>query len=153
MNDRSVANNYGEYSRLVSSPDDLQWLLRPASGVHRYAIVLFDHNRMIGSISLHDINHLNRNAFIGIFIGEAEHRGKGYGTEAIRLILEYGFKTMNLRNIMLSVHADNVAEITCYKKVGFRESSRRREWIFKNGKYIDVIYMDLMAKEFEIQTK
>jgi RimJ/RimL family protein N-acetyltransferase len=88
-------------------------------------------------------------AFIGIFIGEDEQRSKGYGAEAIRLILGYGFKTMNLNNIMLSVHEDNYAGIACYKKAGFREAGRRREWVFKDGKYIDVIYMDILAREFE----
>ena len=57
---------------------------------------------MIGCISLQNIDHRNRNAFIGIFIGEEENRSKGYGAEAICLILDYGFKTMNLHNIMLS---------------------------------------------------
>ena len=60
-----------------------------------------------------------------------------------------GFKTLNLHNIMLSVHADNFAAISCYKKAGFREAGRRREWVFKNGKYLDKIYMDILAREFE----
>lgn len=149
MNDKAVAGNYGQYSLLVTPKSDMKWLFEPESGVHRYAIVLFDGDVLIGSISLHDINHVNRTAFTGIFIGEEEYRSKGYGAEAIRLILEYGFKTMNLNNIMLSVHGDNFAGITCYKKVGFREAGRRREWVFKDGKYIDVIYMDILAREFE----
>jgi RimJ/RimL family protein N-acetyltransferase len=99
---------------------------------------------MIGSISLHNIDHRNRHAFIGIFIGGAEHRGNGYGTEAVRLILSYGFKTMNMHNIMLSVHADNLSAINCYKKAGFRETGRRSEWVFKDGAYIDVIYMEIL---------
>lgn len=149
MNDKSIASNYAQYSSVVSSKNELKWLFEPESGVYRYAIVLLDSDVLIGSISLHDINHINRNAFIGIFIGEKEHCGKGYGAEAIELILNYGFKTINLHNIMLSVHADNSAGINCYKKVGFQEVGRRREWVFKDGKYIDVIYMDILACEFQ----
>lgn len=148
LNDKSVAKNFGQYSCLVSSKADLKWLFEPADGVHRYAIILLDGDVLIGSISLHNINHLNRNAFIGIFICE-EEQGKGYGTEAVRLILDYGFNTMNLNNIMLSVHADNYAGITAYKKAGFRETGRRREWVFKDGKYVDVIYMDILSREFK----
>jgi RimJ/RimL family protein N-acetyltransferase len=148
MNDEAVTKNFAQYSSVVSSKSELKWLFEPGSGVQRYAMVLLDGDKLIGSISLHDINPLNRTAFFGIFIGEEEHRSKGYGAEAIRLILNYGFKTMNLNNIMLSVHADNVAGISCYKKVGFREAGRRREWVFKDGKYVDVIYMDLLAREF-----
>ncbi|MEA4831531.1 MAG: GNAT family protein [Oscillospiraceae bacterium] len=150
MNDEAVAVNFGQYPRLVASKNDMKWLYEPASDMHRYAIVLLDEDVLIGSISLHNIDHLNRNAFIGIFIGENEHRNKGYGAEAIRLILNYGFKTMNLHNIMLTVHADNLAGITCYKKVGFRETGRLREWIFKDGMYVDKIYMGILEREFDV---
>lgn len=145
----NVARSFGQYPLTVSSKNDLKWIFEPPVDMQRYAIVLLDGNIMIGSISIHNIDHLNRNAFLGIFIGEDEYRGKGYGAESIRLILTYGFKTLNLHNIMLSVDADNLVGMACYKKVGFREVGRRREWVFKDGKYIDRVYMDMLAREFE----
>ena len=147
MNDKAVADNYGGTNSLVS-PAGAKKTLEELKG-YRFAIVLIDGDVLIGHISLHDIDHLNRNAFLGVFIGDGERRNNGYGTEAVRLALGYGFNTLNLNNIMLSVHADNFAAISCYKKAGFREAGRRREWIFKDGKYIDKIYMDLLAREFE----
>ena len=105
---------------------------------------------LLGHISLHDIDHLNRNAFLGVMIMETE-RNKGYGAEAIRLLLKYGFRTLNLNNIMLSVHADNLQAIACYRKVGFKMAGRRRESICKDGEYIDKLYMDILAREFIIQ--
>ena len=147
MNEKFVATHFGQYVNVVSSKNEMKWLFEPGSDVQRYAMVLLDGDIMIGCISLQNINHLNRNAFLGIFIGEEEYRSKGYGAEAIRLLLEYGFKTLNLHNIMLSVTEDNKAGITCYKKAGFREIGRRREWIYRNGKYIDVIYMDILESE------
>ncbi len=152
MNNADVAIYFGQYNRIVSSKNDLKWLYEPPSDMQRYAMVLTEGDVLIGSISIHNIDHLNRNAFIGIFIGEKEHRGRGYGAEAIRLILEYGFKTLNLHNIMLTVHADNEAAIACYKKVGFREDGRMREWIFKDGQYVDKIHMGILAQEFENKT-
>ena len=149
MNEEDVAKDFSQYNRVVSSKNDLKWLYEPPSDMQRYAMVLIERDVLIGSISIHNIDHLNRNAFIGIFIGDEECRGKGYGAEAIRLILEYGFKTLNLHNIMLTVHADNCAAIACYKKVGFREEGRLREWVYKNGNYIDKIYMGILAQEFE----
>ena len=146
MNDRTIADTYGGYFNLVSVASAKK-TLEELQG-YRFAIVLNENDVFIGHISLHDINHLNRHAFIGIYIGEEVHRGKGYGTEAVRLVLDYGFKTLNLNNIMLSVHADNEAAIACYKKVGFQDAGRRREWVFKNGKYFDKIYMDILAREF-----
>ncbi len=143
----TVARSFGQYPLVVASKSDLNWLFEPPVNMQRYAMVLLDGDVLIGSISIHNIDHLNRNAFLGIFIGEQEYRSKGYGAEAIRLILAYGFDTLNLHNIMLSVNADNAAGIACYKKVGFQEVGRWREWVFKDGKYIDRIYMGMLAHE------
>jgi RimJ/RimL family protein N-acetyltransferase len=134
---------------MVSSKNDLKWIFEPPQNMHRFAIVLLNGDALIGSISLHNIDHLNRNAYIGIFIGGDENRGKGYGTEAIRLILEYGFKTMNLHSITLTVRANNLAGIRCYKKAGFREVGRLPEAFFIDGTYVDKIYMNILESEFE----
>ena len=151
MNDKAVAEYFGQYNQVVGSASNLNWLYEPPADMQRYAIVLADGDILLGSISIHNIDHLNRNAFIGIFIGDTQHRGKGYGAQAIRLILEYGFRTLNLHNIMLTVHADNLPAIACYKKVDFREVGRLPEWIFKDGKYVDKLYMGVLASEFEQQ--
>ena len=147
MNVRTVADTFGGHFNLVSITGAKK-TLEELQG-YRFAIVLLNNDNLIGHISLHDINHLNRHAFLGIFIGDEEHRNKGYGSEAVRLVLDYGFKTLNLHNIMLSVHDDNIAAISCYNKIGFKEAGRRREWIFKDGKYHDVIYMDILENEFK----
>jgi len=147
MNDKTVGDNYGGLTNLVTL-SSAKKTLQELRG-YRFGIVLLDGDVLIGHISIHDIDHLNRNAFIGVFIGDEENRNKGYGAEAIRLVLGYAFNTLNLHSIMLSVHADNYAAINCYKKVGFRESGRRREWIFKDGKYIDKLYMDILASELK----
>lgn len=147
MNDKAVADNYCGPHSLVS-PQRAKKTLESLEG-HRFAIVLADGDECIGHISLHDIDYLARCAFLGIFIGDAQHRSSGYGAEAIRLVLGHGFRTLNLNNISLTVHADNVVGIACYKNVGFREVGRRRECIFKDGQYIDKVYMDILAREFE----
>lgn len=146
--DKALAVNFGMYPRMVSSKSDLNWLFEPPENMHRFAIVLLENDLLIGSISLHNIDHLNRNAYIGIFIGGGEHRGKGYGAEAIRLVLDYGFKTMNLHSINLTVHADNFAGISCYKKAGFHEVGRLPEVLFIDGKYVDKVYMSILEHEF-----
>jgi RimJ/RimL family protein N-acetyltransferase len=147
--DKTLALNFGQYPLMVSSKSDLNWLYEPSKNMHRYAIVLLDNDVLIGSISLHNIDNLNRNAYIGIFIGGEENRSKGYGAEAIRLILDYGFKTMNMHSINLTVHADNEAGINCYKNVGFREVGRLPEVLYINGKYVDKIYMSMLEGEYK----
>jgi Acetyltransferases, including N-acetylases of ribosomal proteins len=146
MNDKSTADNYGGFHNIVSLTEAKK-TVEKLSG-YRFAIVLLENDTLIGHISLHDVDHLNRNAFMGIVIGEKEYRNKGYGTEAVRLAVDFGFNALNLHNIILSVHSDNQAGINCYKKVGFKEVGRRRDWIYKNGKYTDLLYMDILESEF-----
>lgn len=146
MNGATVGSNYGGHQNLVTL-SSAKKTVEELRG-YRFSIVLLAGDVLIGHVSIHDIDNLNRNAFLGVFIGDEENRSKGYGAEAIRLVLNYGFKTLNLNNIMLSVHADNAGAIACYQRVGFREAGRRREWIFKDGKYIDKLYMDILAREF-----
>lgn len=85
----------------------------------------------------------------GIFIGDKDYREKGYGTEAIRLILDYGFNYLNLNNIKLDLMEFNERALACYKKCGFKEYGRRRKCRFINGKYYDVIEMDILSEEFK----
>ena len=85
---------------------------------------------------------------MGIFIGEKEGRDRGIGTEAINLILEYGFNYLNLNSIKLDVMEFNSRAIACYKKCGFKEMGRRRQCNYINGKYYDTILMDILKEEF-----
>lgn len=148
LNDYAVGGNLGNYTRLISLQNERPALERMAAEGQNYAIVLNDADTLVGNISLMELDHVSRTASVGLFIGEAEHRGKGYGGEALRLILNYGFGMLNLHNIMLMAHADNAQGLACYKKAGFREFGRRREAKYKNGRYIDVVYMELLADQF-----
>jgi len=116
-------------------------------GGYDFAIVKND-DTLIGNIGLFKISHISRSAITRLFIGEKENRSKGYGSETLRLILDYGFNTLNLHNIMLNVFSDNEPAIACYKKVGFTEFGRRRESYFKNGRYVDDVHMDILDVEF-----
>ena len=101
------------------------------------------------SISLKDINWINRSAELGIFIGDKEFRGKGYGTEAIQLLLDYGFRYLNLNSVTLALLGVNERAYNCYLKCGFKYSGRDRNAIFLNGCYYDKIHMDILASEFK----
>ena len=109
---------------------------------------MLENDELIGNIGLMDIDHINRKAEVGLFIGEPENRSMGYGTEALRLILKYGFETLNLHNIMLHVHSDNQRAIACYNKVGFHEFGCRREAIYKNGSYFDLVHMEILDIDY-----
>lgn len=148
LNDFTVSGNLSNFSQMISLDTEKKTLERLVSEGQNYAMVLVEGDILLGNIGFADIDHISRKAEVGLFIGEAEYRGKGYGTEALRLMLDYGFKTLNLHNIMLRVHSDNEEGLACYKKVGFHEFGRRREAKFKNGHYLDVVYMEILDTDF-----
>ncbi len=96
-----------------------------------------------------NINHFHRTAEFGIMIGEKECWGKGYGTEATRLVLDYGFSSLGLHNIMLRAFSFNERALRAYRRAGFREFGRRREAIRLGGQAYDDVQMDCLATEFK----
>ncbi len=74
---------------------------------NNFAIVDIEGDRLIGNCSLMDINHINRTAELGIFIRDKDYWSKGFGREAINLLLDYGFNLLNLNNILLKVYSFN----------------------------------------------
>jgi diamine N-acetyltransferase len=105
--------------------------------------------RPIGTTGLSDIDFQNRRAEFGVIIGEADCRGKGYGTESTRLMLDYAFTALGLHNVLLTVNEYNRVAIRAYLSAGFREIGRRRQCRIMGGKEWDVIYMDCIASEFD----
>lgn len=112
---------------------------------------IFEHDsaRPIGISGLYRVDFRNRTAEFAITIAEPDARGRGYGTEATRLMLDYAFTALGLHNVMLRVFAFNLAGIRTYTKAGFREFGRRRECYVMGGKTWDVIYMECLASEWQ----
>lgn len=113
-----------------------------------FEIILKEDDRAIGSVILTSVNELDRTATIGVYIGEKEYRGKGYGTEALRAIIRYGFDYLNLHNINLSVISYNENALRCYQKLGFQEYGRRHECVLVGGKYYDRISLELLEQDY-----
>jgi RimJ/RimL family protein N-acetyltransferase len=97
---------------------------------------------------LFSLDLVNRSAMMGMMIGEKEYWDHGYGQEATRLLLDYGFNLLNLNSIMLGVYAFNERAIQAYRRVGFREIGRRRQVRIINGQKFDLLEMDILAEEF-----
>jgi diamine N-acetyltransferase len=101
----------------------------------------------IGMVGLSRINGHHRTAEFGIMIGEPAFRGRGYGSEATRLMLEYAFTVLALQNVLLQVIDVNDAGIRAYQRAGFRVFGRRRRAWFSEGKFYDMIYMDCTSED------
>lgn len=104
---------------------------------------------MIGESLLMEIDQQHGTALFGITIGNKDYWGKGYGTEAARLVLDYGFRFLNLYNIGLITTSFNTRAIRAYQKIGFKEFGRRRGALLLNRQRYDDVYMDCLADEFE----
>jgi diamine N-acetyltransferase len=104
---------------------------------------------VVGDMSLFKIDFHNRNAEIGIFIGDKQYWGQGYGVDAMRLMLRHGFNNLNLNRIYLRVYETNQRGIRCYEKCGFKLEGRMRQAQFLNGKYIDMLWMAVLKDEWQ----
>ena len=149
LNDFETTDYIGKSSTLITIEDERKHFENPKENEYIFFIVRSEDDKLIGTIGLHSVDNINRRATLGIFIGDKSGRNKGFGTEAIRLILEYGFKYLNLNNIKLDVLEFNERAQACYKKCGFKEYGRRRKSEFLNGKYYDKLHMDILENEFE----
>ncbi|MFP4368499.1 MAG: GNAT family N-acetyltransferase [Candidatus Kapaibacterium sp.] len=132
------------------TPDDERELIRKMKkeGNIVFGIVDKSTDKLIGGTGFHLIEPINRTAMYGIYIGDREFHGKGYGFDATMLILDYGFNMLNFKSIYLWAFAYNTKAIDMYRKLGFKEMGRRRQARYLNGEYHDIIYMDILEDEF-----
>ena len=128
--------------------DWYRWAAGPADAVF-FTIYERETLRPIGTTDLRDIDHRLRRASFGIMIGEKDCWGRGFGTETVRLMLDYGFTALGLHNIMLTTQSFNERGIHAYLRAGFKEIGRRREAHWLGGRAHDVVYMDCLATEFQ----
>jgi RimJ/RimL family protein N-acetyltransferase len=114
-----------------------------------FAIRKRDNDELIGTCQLFDIDFLNRSAELQIRIGSRMEQGKGYGTDAIRDLLAYGFNDLGLNRIQLHVFQNNKRAIKTYEKIGFVKEGVVRQGICLNREYIDVVLMSLLSLEWQ----
>lgn len=151
MNNFEVTDYIGRSGNIITLIGEKDYLENIAkdSKNRNFDIITLNDNKLIGTVSLENINFIERSAILGIFIGDKDFRNNGYGTEAIKLLLEYGFKYLNLHSIRLDLLAVNERAHRCYLKCGFRDTGCSREEIFLNGKYYDKLHMDILENEFD----
>lgn len=150
LNDLNVTLNLGFADHIYTvekEKETLEQLLKGNNSL--FAIIDKDSNKLIGNVGLHRIDLINGNGELGIMIGDKNFWNRGFGTEAIKLALDYGFNILNLHTIYLSVIAFNERAVKCYQKAGFKEIGRFNQWRRIGGEYHDLIFMQVMAEGFE----
>jgi RimJ/RimL family protein N-acetyltransferase len=116
---------------------------------YHFVICLLDTEQPIGVTSLFDIDHVNGNAGIGITIGEKSLWGRGYGTDAMNAILDFGFGVLRLERLWLDVYDFNARARRSYEKSGFVLEGTQRNAVFLRGRPQDVLLMSMLRAEWD----
>ena len=106
-------------------------------------------DKLIGFIGFDGLNWTDRDTYVAIGIGEPDFWSKGYGTDAMRVMLRYGFTELNLHRISLTVFEVNPRGIHSYEKCGFKHEGRIREFLLRDGKRSDMLHMGILRSEWE----
>jgi len=124
------------------------WREKQAKTRFTFAIERIEDRMLLGTTGLFNINWVDKSAVCGIDVAGRGNWGKGYGSEAMRLLLDFAFKSLNLHRVELNVMDFNERAQRCYRKVGFKEVGRKRQARFIDGKYHDAVLMDVLRDEW-----
>jgi len=147
VNDMEVLKYFDLYPLTISLENERE-MITNLSKEHNYSIINLETNEMIGNCGFVNVEHINQTAEVGIIIGNKTYWNKGYGTEALSLLIDFGFKALNMHNIMLRVYENNKGAVRCYEKIGFKTMGIRREALHRDLMKQNVIYMDILSKDF-----
>ena len=123
--------------------------MKRRESVH-FVIEKVDDDRFIGTVAVHDIDWLSNTGTIGIAIHKPENWNKGYGTEALQLLVKFCWTSLNMRRLELSVHEFNERAMRVYEKLGFKECGIFHGKHFIDGEYVDTHYMELFRENVDI---
>lgn len=116
--------------------------------VFLFAVRLIADDTFIGLIEFDGIDWSNRTTFVSIGIGEATHRGRGYGLDAMKLALNFAFNELNLHRVCLTVFGYNAAAIALYDRLGFTREGVYREHLERDGRRHDMLLYGLLRHEW-----
>lgn len=135
------------YQTVITQEEHLNWLKNKIQTGRVIQFVIFEKEsgRGIGSVYLRDIDYENRKAEYGIFIGEKDARGKGYGAETAKIIIRFAFEELELHKLSLRVLEKNQNALKSYENVGFRMEGRMIDDVRINGQYQTLIFMAIFS--------
>ncbi len=137
------------YQELFTEEGHLRWIETQVKPGHVVQFILcLEEGREIGSVYFRDIDRSAGTAEYGIFIGEEDALGKGYGTRAARLALQYAFETMDLRKVFLRVLSDNTGARKSYEHAGFRLIEGKKEQVALRQGVREVVFMEIDREDY-----
>lgn len=150
-NDPEIMGLLGNNFLYISSDVDAAWFeqyLQNRDKAKRFAILDRSNDRMIGTTQLTGIHAINQSAEFSIVIGEKEYWNQGAGHIASRMILDHGFRDLNLQRIYLTVLVRNARAVHLYEKLGFVQEGILRKSMYKQGAFEDQVMMSVLKEEY-----
>ncbi len=134
-------------AKLVSKDSTSEWIAGHKGFL--FIIRTLDDGKPIGFAELDGIAWKRTDAWIGIGIGDRNYWGKGYGADALRILMRYAFTELDLHRLSLSVFEYNRRAIRLYEKLGFRNEGRKRQFFQREGRRWDLVFMGMVKPEWE----
>ena len=148
LNNYDIAKYVDQHVKIINEETEREYLSHSEKDEYNFAIIDKETEKLIGSIGLMHIKTVHRTAELGIFIGDEDYLSKGYGSDAIKVLLDYAFSQLNLNNVMLKVIGSNKRAIRAYEKCGFKQFGVWKNSYYYEGKYDDLIYMNIIKDNF-----
>jgi RimJ/RimL family protein N-acetyltransferase len=116
-----------------------------------FVICRLDDGRPVGSLDFHEIGLTSGGAGFGIVVGDPADTSQGYGSDAIRVLIDFGFERLRLERVWLDVFAENTRAIRLYERLGFVHEARFRHAVFRGGRHVDLLRMAMLREEWAAQ--
>jgi len=147
FNDHEVTYYLGRDGPLTMEEEE-RWFANYKAKTDELIFAITVEDRHIGNVGVHNIDRANRRADVGILIGEKALWSKGFGSDALRAVLAYAFDEQRLNKVSLDVIDYNDRAIRAYERLGFLREGVKREDLLKRGRFVNVIRMSILAREF-----
>jgi len=149
INDETLSSGLGSFKSNITEISEKEWIENACKkGEYQFSIIRKQDNKLIGSYGLEIEDEISRRIHVGGFIGEIEDRGKGYGTEALKLITKFAFEILNAETIFSGIFSFNEASVKSAIKAGYSVAGKYRNAYFYNGKFCDKICIEIIKEDY-----
>ena len=150
INEETLARGIGRFDKNISEVAEKKYLEDACLNTERaqFSVIEKGSNNLIGTYGLNNVFQIHGYAEVGGFIGDINTRGKGYGSEALRMLCDYSFNVLNLRTLVGRIFDFNIASIKSVEKVGFIKVGEVKERYFFKGEYHNEYIYQISREEF-----
>ncbi len=149
LNDETLAGGIGNFKSTITELTEKEWIEKVCKkGEPHFAIIKKENDKLLGTYGLTIKDEVSRRIYVGGYIGEKDERGKGYGTEALKLITKFAFEILNAETVFAEIFSFNENSLKSAKKAGYSIAGKYRNAYFYNGKFHDEICVEIIKEDY-----